>query len=352
MFSFRLAWGIWFLASLLDAAVYHYILSESGMHPRALVLAVLFVLQAVCVPVYALRTMFAGPREAVIRCAAGATIFAGVASTFSGSFEQFLSIPVSSAYLSEVQLGYVVSILVLNGITGGIAAGLLRWRVISTPPITMAPPSEDSAWRKDLRSYIIWVACVTLSRWVFGAFNWTIGLPATEGLMAPARQFYPFRGSFLAYVGIIFIAPIPFLFPPREGQLRGSRIARYTMFALGVAAVLFVACSATNLSWSPVYFLYLAIVLLTPALLWALAYGYSLDTFPNIPSPFADASSAASPAPALPSVSRALWLSAIGYAFALLAGWLAATHASPLAPRTSQRDAVPPAAFPASLSRD
>lgn len=342
MLSFRLAWGIWIASSLVDSLVYQQILSRSGMHPRALLLAVLFLLQAICIPIYASRTVFAGPLEAAIRCAAIASIFAALASTFSGSTEQFLSIPISSEDLSSVQLGYVVSILLLNGITGGIVIGLLRWRIISAPGSSIAPPPANSGWRKDLRSYVIWIACVTFTRWLFNAFSWIIGLSSDKGILAAAREFYPFRGSFLAYVGIVLIAPLPFIFSPSEEQSRSTRIVKYASFAFAIGALVDAACSATNLSWPPVLFLYLFIVICTPCLLWAVLYATSLQSFP-VRSPFSGSPPSGDSTPPGSLISRAVWLSLLGYACALLVGWLATTRTSSVAPRTSNQ---PAAMFP------
>jgi hypothetical protein len=109
--SYRLAWGLWLAVSLLDGAVYRHILSLDGGDTRVVRLALLFLVQAIWLPIYLPRKTFEGAAEAVICSAAAAVTFAGLASFLLGTITQLLGIPVSAAEDPRLQLGYVISIL-------------------------------------------------------------------------------------------------------------------------------------------------------------------------------------------------------------------------------------------------
>ena len=96
--------------------------------------------------------------EAVICSAAAAMTFAGLASFLLGTITQLLGIPVSAAEDPRLQLGYVISILLLNGIVAGTALGVLRWRIVREQPTQPVPLPQNLSWTKDLRSQLIWIA--------------------------------------------------------------------------------------------------------------------------------------------------------------------------------------------------
>jgi hypothetical protein len=94
--SYRLAWGLWLVLTLLDVALYRHVLTLDGGDPRAVRLPLLFLLQATWLPIYLSRKTFGSNSEAIIRSAAAAVAFAGLISVFSGLIEQLLGIPVSA----------------------------------------------------------------------------------------------------------------------------------------------------------------------------------------------------------------------------------------------------------------
>jgi hypothetical protein len=115
----------------------------------------------------------------------------------------------------------VISVLLLNGITAGIALGMLRWRIIREQLTQAAPLPANSGWRKDLRSQLIWIACATLSFWLVSAYFWATtnayDVSLLPGVISPV-----ILGHLAAAAGLFFITPIPFLLSPREGESRGS----------------------------------------------------------------------------------------------------------------------------------
>ena len=80
--SYRLAWGLWLVVSLLDGVVYRHILSLNGADPRAVRVVLLFLLQAIGIPIYLRRETLESAAEAAIRGAAAAATFAGMTSFF------------------------------------------------------------------------------------------------------------------------------------------------------------------------------------------------------------------------------------------------------------------------------
>jgi hypothetical protein len=119
----------------------------------------LFLLQAIWLPIYLSRKSLEGAAGAVICSAAAAVTFAGLASFLLGTITQLLGIPISAAEDPRLQLGYVISILHVNGIIAGTALGVLRWRIVREQPAQPVPLPTNLSWIKDPRSQLIWIAC-------------------------------------------------------------------------------------------------------------------------------------------------------------------------------------------------
>jgi hypothetical protein len=263
--------------------------------------------------------------EAIVRCAAAAAAFAGLASFFPGTIAELLGIPVSTAEDPRLQFGYVISILLLNGITAGIALGILRWHLVRGQPAQALPQPPKPDLKKDLRSQLIWIACATLSSWFFHAYNWSAADSVGVSLLPGAAKFSEFLGRLPGAAGLFFLAPIPFLLPPREGESWGKRILKYSLsaFAAGFAASVIVSLLA--LTWAPVLFPYIFPNFCVPSLLWGVLFGASLQ--PSAKSPALPESRYLPYHPQRPglAISSTAWWSIAGYACALLAGWFATT---------------------------
>jgi len=326
--SYRLAWGLWLAVSLLDGAVYRHILALDGADPRVVRLALLFLLQAIWLPIYLSRKTFESAVEAVICSAAAAMTFAGLASFLPGTITQLLGIPVSAAEEPRLQLGYVISILLLNGIVAGTALGVLRWRIVREQPTQPVPLPPNLSWIKDLRAQLIWIACATLSSWFFHAYAWATANSPEVSLMPLSATFSGFLGRLPGAAGFFFITPIPVLLPPRGGESRGLRILKYSLPAFLAACFVAAMISLPALMWAPVIFEYIFLSFCLPSLLWGVLYGSSLQ-----PSTRGAALSESRYAPFFPerrglSISSAVWWSTAGYACALLVGWLATAPVS------------------------
>ena len=323
--SYRLAWGLWLAVSLLDGAVYRHILALDGADPRVVRLALLFLLQAIWLPIYLWRKTFESAAEAVIRSAAAAVTCAGLVSFFSGTVAQLLGIPVSTAEDPRLQLGYVISILLLNGIVAGTALGILRWHIVREQLTQLVPLAPNSDWRKDLRSQLIWIACATSSSWFFHAYAWATANSREVGLLPFSAIFSGFLGRLPGAAGLFFVTAIPFLLSPREGEGRWKRILKYSLSAFATAFVAAAIVSLLALTWAPVLFPYIFANFCVPSLLWGILYGSSLQPSAKSPAPSKSRHSPYYPERPGLSISSAVLLSVAGYAFALLAGWLAAT---------------------------
>jgi len=220
--SYRLAWGLWLAVSLLDGAVYRHILALDGADPRGVRLALLFLLPAICLPIYLSRKTFESSAEAVIRSAAAAVTCAGLVSFFPGTVAQLLGIPVSTAEDPHLQLGYVISILLLNGIVAGTALGILRWHIVREQLTQLVPLAPNSDWRKDLRSQLIWIACATSSSWFFHAYAWATANSREVGLLPFSAIFSGFLGRLPGAAGLFFVPRYPSSCLPGKERADGN----------------------------------------------------------------------------------------------------------------------------------
>ena len=331
--SYRLAWGLWLVVSLLDGVAYRHLLSLNGADPRAVRVALLFLLQAIGIPIYLRRKTLESAAEAAIRGAAAAATFAGMSSFFLGAIAQLLGISESTSKDPRLEFGYVTSILLFNGIAAGIALGMLRWFIVREQPAQANSSSAKPDWARDLRAQVIWIACATLSFWLFRAYGWatansplTTSLTGDVGTLPGAARFSDFLGRLPGAVGLFFISPIPFLLPPREGESWRKRILKYSGLGFLAGFTVSALLSMIALTWAPIIFRYVFPNFSVPSLLWGAFYALSLQ-----PSRRTMARSEGRYAPYYPQrpphrILGAVWWSAAGYAFAILAGWFATTR--------------------------
>jgi hypothetical protein len=330
--SYRLAWGLWLVVSLLDGAVYRHIFSLNGADPRAVRVALLFLLQAIAIPIYLRRKTLESAAEAAIRGAAAAATFAGMTSFFLGLIAQLLGISESTSKDPRLEFGYVTSILLFNGIAAGIALGILRWHIVREQPTRADSLSAKSHWARDLRAQVIWIGCATLSFWLFHMYGWaTANSPLTTSLtgdvatLRGAARLSDFLGRLPGAVGLFFISTIPFLLPPREGESWRKRILKYSGLGFVAGFTVSALLSLIALTWAPIIFRYVFPNFCVPSLLWGAFYALSLQ-----PSTKSTTRSEGRYAPYYQQrpphrILGAVWWSAAGYAFALLAGWFATT---------------------------
>src|SRR5882672_5595997 len=202
---------------------------------------------------------------------------------------------------------------------------MLRWRIVREQPTQAVPLPANSGWRKDLRSQLIWIACATLSFWLFNAYAWATTKAYDVSLLPGAAISPAMLGHLAGAAGLLFITPIPFLLSSREGGSLGKRILRYSLSAFATAFAAAAIVSLAALMWAPVVFLFIFPIFCVPSLLWGVLFGASLQ--PSAKNPGLPESRYSPYYPEHPrlAISSAVWWSIAGYACAPLVGWLVTT---------------------------
>jgi hypothetical protein len=322
--SFRVVWGLWTGMGLIYAGGYLHVAVLSGRLLEGRLLAVLPLLQAILIPAYVWRKQFATQVEAMIRSAAGAMAIAGLTECtfllYAGRYGNFRS----SWGSDRLQLGYVVTILLLSGAIGGAALGMLRWRFSEARPERVLAQPRDSWWRHYLHSAALWVASMTTVGWGLGVWFW-----AGSDTNSNAYLYYVIV---LGVWGLFFVAPIPVVWPPRAGASRLRQIFKYSVLACSSVWMLPVLYG--TLIWKNL----LAGVLLTftsfgilylfiPCFFWAILYSYA-----GFPSEAASSSRKQPDSSHTPredrGISKIVWFFPLAQMAAFLAGLLAASPAS------------------------
>jgi len=183
------------------------------------VLASLPLLQAILIPAYVSRQTFLDAKQAVIRSAAAAVAFAGLAQGAYGLTKGF-----GVWNYGLLAPGFVWTVLILAGLAGGMALGKLRWSMQQERQQVSTPQPTLSRWHLYFHSAILWIATQALWFWL---------------MEAPSRLFPPDSGqALLSIAGCLLIAPLPILFPPRKETSRWNLALRYS----ALSAVVVVAC--------------------------------------------------------------------------------------------------------------
>jgi hypothetical protein len=323
--SYRTVWGLWIAFNLVHAFVYVQIVVSAGRIPQGLLFASALLLQAIGIPLYVSRREFTSQAQTVIRSAAAAVAFDGLAASIlilTGN--RFGTIAPSPGGLDPLQPGYIATILLLSGLAGATALGTLRWRILQMQQVQPAVQPLKSWWRLYLWSGVLWTAPVTVYYWVISAGLWAAGdFDARSGL--------PYVVP-LAAVGLLLIAPIPILSPARAAEGPQKRIWRYLKYSL---AVLFVALGLASpfvmgiwFLYFPVAFLSYAVVFLPPLWSWAVLYVRYVQTPMQTTAPPAQRVSAYQPLRLARPNSRIAWWCAAGQVGALLAGLSSTVPAS------------------------
>src|ERR1700722_14053565 len=146
--SYRMVWCVWIGLSLVYTAVYCHLAVLNGRLLQGCVLASAFLIQALLVPAYVWREKFSSGAGAVIQAACAAVSIVGIPATFlaltesslrpSGLNPHYFDFAYTNTY--GLQFGYVTTILVLSGVAGGTALGILRWRIL-----------QARRWKRTLR---------------------------------------------------------------------------------------------------------------------------------------------------------------------------------------------------------
>jgi hypothetical protein len=279
--SYRMVWAIWIGLSLVYTAVYWHLAVLNGRLLQGCILASAFLIQALLVPAYIWRGKFSSRAEAAILAASAAVSIIGTPATFlaltesslrpSGLNPNYFDFAYTNTY--GLQFGYVTTILVLSGIAGGTALGILRWRILQTEALeaNTSPDSEDSSdwWNRYLRSALPWAATATLCSWLVEAFVWAIR-PA-PGMWLPHQNDLPAE-VLLGIGGLLFIAPIAVGARGLEAQSRTARIQKYFLIAMRSVAIFAAVKAIPWVFWALGVFVGYCVLLAPPCLLWAILY--------------------------------------------------------------------------------
>jgi len=329
-------------------AEYWHLAVLSGHLLQGRVLASAFLIQALLVPAYVWRGKFSSCLGAVTQSVSAAVSIVGIPAIF-------LVLTVSSIWSSEydrhyynfasantygLQFGYVVTILVLSGVAGGAALGILRWRILQAQAVQANlsagsdPKSEPSRswWERYLTSATPWVAVVTIYSWVIEASAWATRLP-DQSMPYPYRNDNLLAEVLLGIGGVLFIAPMPLRSRTPEAGNRRARLWNILKLPLRSIAIFAGVMAVPWFFYAVGVFLMYCLYLGVPCLSWAVLYERSL------PSPKASAQlSEMERAPVHPALSHpkraGIWhgmvllITAVSQAGALFAGILATAPAA------------------------
>ena len=322
--SYRLVWGLWIAFGLVYVIIYFQVAASAGRIPQGLLFSCALLLQAVWIPIYVLRKEFTSKAQAVIQGATATAAFDGLAVTLLAlAGNRFRTIS-SLGGLDPLQSGYTATVLLLSGLAGGTALGILRWRILQAEPVQAVAKPLDPRWQFYLRSAVLWTACVTVYYWVISAVRWAAG-------DSDSRSFILYVIRWAA-VGLLLIAPIPILSLARGGESPQKRILRYLKYSI---AVLFVALGLASPFLMGIWFLYFpvffpayAAVFLPPLWSWVVLYVRYVQIPFKTSAPPEHRLSSYQPVRLARPGSEIVWWSAAGQVSALLAGLVATVPVS------------------------
>jgi Flp pilus assembly pilin Flp len=243
--AFAAVCGVWIGMSLVCTAGYWHLAALSGHRLLGLVLASVFPIQAVFVGVYAWRARFSTEVGAAIQSASAAVAVVGfpaiamvatlttISTTLHSVWLQVYPFDLGYVSTHGFQFAYIATVLLLSGLVGGTALGVLRWRILQSQSVAGRITVSSSIWNRYLRAATAWGASITVYSWLGGAISW-----------ANSWRPYPqFNDSLLAEVllgigGLSTIALGPVLFRKSEPTNRTGRLLRHSMTAMLSVAIL------------------------------------------------------------------------------------------------------------------
>jgi len=346
--SYRLVGGLWIGLSLVYTAEYWHLAVLSGRLLQGCLLASAFLIQALLVPAYIWRERFSSCAEAAIQSASAAVSVVGIPAIFlvltkstlwSSEFERHYY---NFAFVATggLQFGYVATILVLSGLAGGTALGILRWRILQAEAeqANFSPDSNPNSepsrswWERYLRSAMPWAATVAIYSWAIDALIWSGSLPAW-GMSYPSRNDNLLAEVLLGIGGLLFVAPMPLRSRVPEAGSRGTRLWNILKLPLRLIAIFSGVIAVPWFIYAVGVFVMHCIVLGVPCLSWAILYERSLPP-PREGAPLSEKElTSVHPVPLRPKPGG-IWngmvvlITAASQACAVFAGMLATAPAS------------------------
>jgi len=220
--TFRVVRWLWIAMSFVYSVVYFKTAMLAGQFIRGLLFASFPVLQAVVIPAYVASRNFRSRAQAIISSAAAALAFAGIAEDAYVLTKGFFGGARWDWDYGVLAPGYVWTVLIVAGLTTGIALGTLRWRMVQAE--NRAPTTRPPDWWSTyVPSAALWIALQAVSFWL-SEF--------------PRRLFLPNSVHvFFSIAGALLVATIPLVLKPRN-RSRWLLLVLYS----GILALVIVAC--------------------------------------------------------------------------------------------------------------
>jgi hypothetical protein len=262
----RLAWCLWVVCSLVEAATL-LVITDPRLDPRSgLPLTALLPIQALVVPALLRRSHDTHPRQAAARGAACGLASSAVALALFRAGAAAFNTRAEQPDAEALRIACVWTLLVVAGFGNGIMFGWLRARSLATDRTEAAEPSVS----RYLRSAGAWLGAVMVCCWMWAAVAWVTS--------SEIHNLEPV-GWIVGSTGVLWIAPIPALFPVPAAAGRFRRIWRHARRALAALGVLWLAATILSLAAYSLLVVYLihvwwsVLVLWVPCWVWALLYG-------------------------------------------------------------------------------
>jgi hypothetical protein len=219
--TFRIVRWLWIAMSLVYSVVYFKTAMLVGQFIRGLLFASFPVLQAVLISAYVASRNFRSRAQAIISSTAAAVAFTGIAEDTYVLTKGFFGGARWDWDYGLLAPGYVWTILIVAGVTAGIALGTLRWQVLQAE--NRASTQPPGWWSIYVPSAALWIALQAVCFWLFEL---------------PRRLFPPdSTHAFFSIAGSLFIATIPVFVKPRN-QSRWRLLVLYS----GILALAIIAC--------------------------------------------------------------------------------------------------------------
>jgi hypothetical protein len=273
---------MWVGLSLVYTAGYWHLAVLKGRLLVGCVVCSALVIQSLLIPAYTWREKFSSGAGAAIQSASAAVCVVGLPAIFvlltqstiwpSEYQRHYFNFASTNTY--GLQFGYVVTILLLSGIAGGTALGILRWRILQAEPAptNLSPNLESSRlwWKGYLISAMPWAATVTVYSWLMEAY-----LPVSSKSY-PGRNDWLLAEVLLVIAGLLFIAPMPLRAGVSAAASRGRRIWSYFKRPLRLIVIFAAVMAIPWFLYAVGVFLGYCIFLGVPCLTWAVLYERSL----------------------------------------------------------------------------
>jgi hypothetical protein len=312
--TFRVVRWLWIAMSLVYSVVYFKTAILAGQFIRGLLFASFPVLQAVLISAYVASRNFRSRAEATIGSAAAALAFAGIVEDAYFLTKGFFGGARWDWDYGVLVPGYVWTVLMVAGLTAGIALGILRSQVVQAE--NRAPNALAADWWSTyIRSAALWIAIQAVCFWLFEL---------------PRRLFPPdSTHAFFSIGGCFLIATIPLVLKPGN-RSRWLLLVPYSGFlALAIVVGFILLVVYTMVAQVPGGIFLWALFPFSLVLVWIYCFPWVPLYLWSTPAAIPLSATASPPESiAWPALSTIVALSAVGLLAALPAGLFATSPSS------------------------